>query len=45
MRKCDDVGKCENCGNDREEYLNHYCKTCLDKMTENNSVKTETSVS
>ena len=26
--------KCEECGNDREPYLNHYCKECLDKMTE-----------
>jgi hypothetical protein len=36
------MGKCENCGNDREKYLHHYCKVCLDKMIENNSGKTNT---
>ena len=33
--------KCENCGNDREDYLNHYCKACLDEMIEKESGKTE----
>jgi hypothetical protein len=30
--------KCENCGNNREEYLNHYCKSCLDKMTDDSNL-------
>jgi hypothetical protein len=34
------MGKCENCGNDREEYLNHYCKKCLDKLLEDDKSKT-----
>lgn len=33
--------KCENCGNNREEYLNHYCKKCLDKKIDNESGEME----
>lgn len=29
--------KCEKCGSEREDYLNHYCKSCLDEMTESKS--------